>query len=328
MARLAAILKALATALRRDQKSFASFASNNFFIIALVMMDKAGAFIYLLIGLVILFPLSTDPLRKIPASRLAFWPLENRERRLLRVLSPWINPVSWAIAAVAVWTVRGKVTVGLSGLVAGMVAAGFLISELPAPAHGMLRRVPDFPGTLNQLIRKNLREILATLDFYCALLLSVCVCAYRWSGHSLPPEAFTVLTALVVLALSSYAQCLFGLDGRGGLGRYRLLPLSGWQILLAKDAAFLLVATVLTLPLDILPGLVAAFATLALGHKPSVEQPRPQMRWRFTGGAGLPYYFLQAGIIGLAASVRPLIALGPCVLVWAVSVAWYGRRFR
>ena len=32
------------------------------------------------------------------------------------------------------------------------------------------------------------------------------------------------MTLLVVVALSSYAQCLFGLDGKGGLSRYRLLP--------------------------------------------------------------------------------------------------------
>ena len=43
-------------------------------------------------GLVVLFPLSTDPLRKIPPSRLALWPLDRRERWILRLASPWINP--------------------------------------------------------------------------------------------------------------------------------------------------------------------------------------------------------------------------------------------
>src|SRR5581483_8890956 len=91
MARTAAILKALARALRRDQSSIKSIAGNNFFFVSALLLQNAGAFIYLIIGLVLLFPLSTDPLRKIPASRLALWPLGSRDRRLLRALSPWIN---------------------------------------------------------------------------------------------------------------------------------------------------------------------------------------------------------------------------------------------
>ena len=113
----------------------------------------------------------------------------------------------------------------------------------------MWRRVPQFPGPLNQLVRKNMREILATLDFYCALILSLAVLAYRVFGPALPPEAFMAMTVLVVGAMSSYAQCLFGLDGEGGLSRYRLLPVRGWQLLLAKDVAFLAVVIPLTLPL-------------------------------------------------------------------------------
>ena len=54
--------------------------------------------------------------------------------------------------------------------------------------------------------------------------------------------------------MSSYAQCLFGLDGEGGRSRYRLLPVRGWQLLLAKDAAFLIVLLPLTLTVAILPG--------------------------------------------------------------------------
>ena len=59
-------------------------------------------------------------------------------------------------------------------MAAGLVAAGFVLSELPLPVGAaMWRSVPHFPGPLDQLMRKNLREMLTTLDFYCALLLSV-----------------------------------------------------------------------------------------------------------------------------------------------------------
>jgi hypothetical protein len=249
---------------------------------------------------------------------------------MLRAISPWVNPMTWAIAALALWAVRGSVTVGLWAMAAGLVAAGFVISELPLPAGAaMWRRVPHFPGPLDQLIRKNLREMLSTLDFYCALLLSVSTAAYRMFGPPLPAEAFLAMTLLVVVALSSYAQCLFGLDGVGGRSRYRLLPLSGWQILAAKDAAFLLVAAVLSAPLAPLAGLGAAFVALAMGRRPTVEDPRPQTRWRFSAGASPMYGIGQVIAMAFAASsifLTSWLIVLPCVLVWAGSLWWYGQR--
>ena len=329
MARIAAILRALSTALRRDQRSLQSVAGNNFFIVSALLLQKAGTFIYLIIGLVLLFPLSTDPLRKVPRSRMELWPLDSHERRLLRLLSPWINPMTWVLAALAIWAVKGGVTLGLWAVAAGVVAAGFLLSELPGgPAHGLLRRVPHFPGPFDELIRKNIREIFATLDFYCGLLLSLGAIVWRLTGAAIPTEAFLALTVLVVLALSSYAQCLFGLDGRGGLSRYRLLPLRGWQILAAKDAAFLAIAIPFTLPLAPLAGIGAALVALAVGHEPSVNQSRPQVRWRFSSGAGLMYGIFQAITLGMAAAgifFNGAFVLAPCAIAWAGSLWWYGR---
>jgi len=334
MARVSAILKALSVAYRRDWTAFQSLAGNNFFLATVFFLGKAGSFIYLILGLVLLFPLSTDPLRKIPASRLALWPLEPREHRMLRVLSPWINPLTWVIAGLAIWTVGRTMTFGLWGLVAGIFAAGFLLSDLPfAPAQGLWRRVPNLPGPLNQLVRKNLREILSTLDFYCALILSLSAIGFRVARVAMPTvaiptEAYMGMTLLVVLALSSYAQCLFGLDGEGGLSRYRLLPLRGWRLLAAKDAAFLLVALALTLPLAPLVGAGAACVALAIGHSPSVHRPRRQTRWRFSTGASIMNGIVQIVSMAMAASTiftNPLVVL-PCVAGWLVSLWWYGRE--
>ena len=47
----------------------------------------------------------------------------------------------------------------------------------------MWRRVPRLPGPLNQLVRKNLREILSTLDFYCAADSLFSVLAWRLSAR-------------------------------------------------------------------------------------------------------------------------------------------------
>lgn len=329
MARLAAVLRALARVVARDQKSIQSVAGNNFFIVTVLLLQRAGGFIYLIIGLTLLFPLSTDPLRKIPASRLGLWPLEAGERRLLRALSPWINPMTWIIAGLGLWAGRGQITPGLWGLAAALVAAAFLLSDLPfAPADAVWRRIPQFPGALNQLIRKNLREILSTLDFYCALILSLATLLFRVFGPPLPREAFLGLAVMVVLALSSFAQCLFGLDGRGGRSRYHLLPLRGWQILAAKDAALFAVWIPLLLPVAWLAGMGAAFVALAIGHAPSVQSTRPQTRWRFSTGSSVMLGLGQAGLMGMAAAgiflSSPLFLI-PCVAGWLASLRIYGR---
>ena len=78
------------------------------------------------------------------------------------------------------WAGGNTISIGLVGLVGALFLAAFLLSHVPAPGHlTMWRSVPGFPGPLNQLVRKNLREILSTLDFYCALLLSLAVLGWR-----------------------------------------------------------------------------------------------------------------------------------------------------
>jgi hypothetical protein len=193
----------------------------------------------------------------------------------------------------------------------------------------MWRNVPGIPGVLNQLVRKNLREVLSTLDYYCAAILSLSVLAWRLFGPALPPEAFMAMTVLTVGAVSSYAQCLFGLDGEGGLSRYRLLPVRGWQLLLAKDAAFLLALFPLALPLVPLAALGGALVVLAIGHAPSVEHPREQTRWRFTMGGALGNGAVQ--MIAMAMTVSSVSSvskwfLAPAAAVWAGSLWWYGRN--
>src|SRR6516165_8195457 len=143
MARAVALLRALATAYRRDWTALQSLAGNSFFLITAYLLRQAGVFVYLIMGLVLLFPLSTDPLRKIPASRMAVWPLARREWWLLRLASPWINPMTWGIVALAAWGAGRAITVGLWALLAALVAAAFVISSIPLPRGGaMFRRVP------------------------------------------------------------------------------------------------------------------------------------------------------------------------------------------
>src|ERR1700722_2905563 len=133
MARIAIVLGALWTAVRRDAKSIGSFSSNNFFIVgaAFLFLGDPGAFVSLnaVVAAILFFPLSTDPLRKIPAIRLALWPLTKQDRRLLRIISPWLNPITWLLAALAVW--KG-VTLSLWATIAGLFVIAFVMPSLPS----------------------------------------------------------------------------------------------------------------------------------------------------------------------------------------------------
>jgi hypothetical protein len=317
----------VSTAAKRERKTFQSVAANHFFVVS-VLIGGGGGFLFLLVALAVLFPLSSDPLRKIPPERLAIWPLSRKDRRVLRLLTPWLNPVTWGLAALAVWGVRHTESLSLFGVAAGVFALGFLVPSVSGePAF--LRWIPAPGGAFAQLVRKSLREMMLTLDFYLALMLGASTLAYRVFMPSFPDEGLMVMTLLIVLSLSSYAQCLFGLESKGGLTRYRLLPVEGWTILAAKDAAFLIVIAVVTAPAAPVAGLAGGLAALALGHEPSLREGREQVRWRFSSGASLQSGAIQvlamAGACVTAYRITAWILI-PCVVACAGSAWWYGRK--
>jgi hypothetical protein len=232
------------------------------------------------------------------------------------------------LAALAAWAVKHTESVGVLAVMAALFAIGFFVPAVSGePAF--LRWIPAPGGAFAQLVRKSLREMMLTLDFYLALLLCICGFGYRMFVHPFPDEGRMVVTLLVVLSLSSYAQCLFGLESKGGLTRYRLMPLEGWVILAAKDVAFLLVIALVTAPLSIVTGLAGGLAALAVGHAASLQEGREQTRWRFSSGASLNNGVTQvlaiAGAGVTAFRITPLILLA-CAGACAGSAWWYGRK--
>jgi hypothetical protein len=330
VARLRPVLKALSTVGKRERKTFQSIATNNFFLMSALLLQKAGAFLYIVGGLIVLFPLSADPLRAVPAERLALWPFTPAEHTKLRLITPWLNPVTWLLAALALWTVVHVESRGVLLLALGMFAIGFFVPQVSGEPS-FLRRIPALPVPLGQLIRKSLREMLLTLDFYMALILSVGGLAVRLLRRDVSQDMLLALTLLLVLSLSSYAQSLFGLESESGLTRYKLLPLEGWQILAAKDVAFLLVTFVLTLPLAPTAGVGGGLVALAFGHYSSVTENRQQTRWRFSSGASLGHGLIQtfAFAAGAAAVYRVnVLILFALAAICAVSAWWYGRKLQ
>jgi hypothetical protein len=331
LAGLLAILKALARAIRRDLRSYQSIGGNNFFLFAALLLQQPASaeFFFVILGFLLLFPLSADPLAKIPADRLALWPLPVRQRIALRLLSIALSPVTWIAFAILLGTARFKTALGF--FIAAVIIQSLTVlagqAAKRSPQLDLLRRMPGLPGRLGGLIRNNLRQMLTVLDTYVALVLSLSACGYRLLSHKPEPNAFPILALVVALALSTYAQCLFGLDGKSGAMRYRLLPLRGWQVLLAKDAAYLGILTVLVLPLALLPGFTAGLAGLAIGHHASVLIPLPQKRWRFTGGTLFPIGVFQvfAGTaLGIAEERNGVLYFGVALALYTTSLIRYG----
>jgi hypothetical protein len=316
-----AILRALGRAVRRDLGTFGSIKVNNFFLfVALLIWGAAvsgvapvSAYPFLvLLGVLMLFPLSGDPLAKIPPSRLGLWPLAPRQRLGLRTASLAFSPILWLAAVMLLKT----------GKAAALLAIPLGLHGLAAPRWNPLRRVPPIPGRLGELVRSNIREMLTLLDAYLAIAISLASVGYRFFSSRPDPAAYPFLAMLVALALSTYAQCLFSLDARSGETRYRLLPLAGWQILAAKDAAFLAVLLPLVLLIDPAAGLLFGLTALAIGRYPAVALRLPVERWRFTSGRIL-FGVLQV-LLGAVAAFAAQWSWPLVVLAYMASVWWGG----
>lgn len=327
MAALRAILKALWRAVARDLAG--SFKSNN--LLFLGFLGRSAEALFLLLGLLLLFPLSADPLGKVPSSRLALWPLSRWQRFGLRLASLALSPIAWIGTAILLKTKRPGLALAFCGLAVAMQSALVLGRQLvKRDRHwDILRGMPRFPGRLGGLVRKNMREMLSLLDPYAALLLSLGGGAYRFLAAHPDPAASSIMSLLVALAISTCAQSLFGLDGDSGLTRYHLLPATGWEILCAKDIAFMAILMVLLLPLDPWPGLTFGLVALAAGHHSSVLLDLPQQPGRFASGQ-LPFGAMQTAlglIFGFVENARGPIVLVLAAMTCLVSVYYYGRRW-
>lgn len=337
MARLAFLLGPLATLILRELACATTVTGNHFLLVALLLFavnPRSAAFLLLVAGLVLLFPLSSDPLRRVPKERLRLFPLSAFERVRIRIISLFLSPVVWLILVVPIWGgmqyLRVSFVLVLLGLASNAMALIWSRDAGRLQRFSLLRGLPSFPGPLGGLVKKNLREMLNVLDAYVGLVIAVAAVVYRWTSPHPVPEAMHGLTLLVALTLSTYAQRLFALDSVAGLRRYALLPVHGWQVLLAKDLAFLLVLMILVLPLSPLSGFATGLVLLALGHRPSVLDPQGQPRWRFVSGprgwSGL-VQVLTMFVVGTATfRISPLVLI-PCLIGYLASLFLYGARF-
>jgi hypothetical protein len=227
---------------------------------------------------------------------------------------------------IGVWAgaVAGIVMAGLAVTVQMVVFAVSLLGGRPSE----VALAPRPPGRMGGLVQVQIRHLLSTLDFYTACLLCAVGCAYRWIAKSPDGEAFPILAMLVAIALSTFAQRSFGLETPGSMARYRLLPLAGWRLLLAKDAAYLAVAAALVAPLNFRAGMSFSLMAVALGRYPSLRENVAQRPWRFTGGSvrhGV-LQILGGGLVGLGSFRVSAWFLVGAIVIWVGSV-WLGDRW-
>jgi hypothetical protein len=310
-----------------------SIGGNNFFLFAVVLMlqPQSAEFLLLLLGLLLLFPLSTDPLTKIPADRYALWPLTRWQRLVLRLVSVLLSPIIWIAVLMLLLKTHLVQALAFVGFAIGIQGLTVLTRNVVhrSPQWNVLLQIPQFPGPLGGLVRNNLRQFLSVLDPYLAFLLAAGAVVYRLTPNS-NSSALPIMALVVSLTLGTYAQCLFGLELSAGLIRYRLLPLRGWQILLSKDLAFLIVLAILVLPLNPIAGITSGLVMLAVGHHVSVRERLPQKRWRFSGAQLIPAGFLQTlggSALGFAAYQSGLLYFAIALVAWAASLYVYGRAW-
>ncbi|MBI3210405.1 MAG: hypothetical protein HYZ37_16085 [Candidatus Solibacter usitatus] len=337
MAGIRPVLGAIARVSWRELRALQSLSANNFFLFTMLLLVKqpeSAYFPQLILGLLLFFPLSTDPMRKVPDERLQVLPIGPGDRIRLHVLSVFLSPVFWVLTGVAIYggvrfrllTVQFFAVAIAANLLA--IWVGGILQRVPR--LNILRDIPAFPGGMGALVRKNIREQLCLLDTYVAVILSLLGTFFVYRSPVPQPAMKFGVTMLSVLALSTCAQRLFALDAGQGLMRYRLLPLSGWRILLAKDIAFLAAVAICAAPLAPFAGLSAGLAALTIGHHAAVLYPIPQRQWRFTAGASFTHGVLQIiALFGVGAMTFRGSTLAPlcCAAAWLVSLFWFGWQF-
>jgi hypothetical protein len=328
-----AVVGAIARSSWRELRSLGSFQGNNLLAVIVLMManeprnlQSSASFYWLLIGALFLFPLSADLLRQVPKDRLDLWPLSRAQMAAIRAATLLLNPVLWIAVALSIFV--HSAVLGLVLLVASFAAQ--LLVSIRLPRANPLRFIPRFPGPLGGLIQNHLRILLSSLDCYFAALFAICAAVYCFFTAHPDPMATVIIGQLVVIFLSTLAQCQFGFDDAAERVRYRLIPLSGARILLAKDLAWVVLALLLTWPFHLLACLCSSAAVLAIGHHTAVTQPVRQNRWRFAEGrlgtVGLLQMF-AAMSSGVAVAQVGAVVVIPFAGAYLASLWFYGRKW-
>ena len=281
----------------KELNSFSSLRFNNFLFCVLFIMSASveqkrfreafweTSLFQLLILTPILITSSIDTQHRLPRQRVALWPLTDTHRLLLACVSFVINPIVIIVFFGYLFWMGFGIAFGFVLLALFIHAGTYAVTQLRWSGERVSRGwLPSLPLKYDGVVRVTFGEIASTLDFWVALLLAASGTAYRLFGHSPEQEAFPILSVLVGIAMSTIAQRMLSLDEGRPLSRYRLLPVSGWKLLVVQDTVFVLLVSIMVLPLNLQAGLAFSFVAIAVGRYPSLKRRAEQRRWRFVGG--------------------------------------------
>jgi hypothetical protein len=202
------------------------------------------------------------------------------------------------------------------------------------------------PGRLGPLVQKEQRSIRTVLDLWVGLLPVLATVALALSISLSSTVRQTIFVIVCALNANVTLNCL-GLDRPAGLTRYRILPIRGKDLFLAKNVAVMIVVAlqltlllaigawqsgVLQLGAEIVVVVVLLLAHFAWGNVVSVFEPRRAEPRRFLPSGDLLTLSMSV-LIGSAPAVAAIVVLqsGSRATVPAVAVivlltlfAYYG----
>ena len=341
MARISAVVGVIARSAWRSARSVGAFLGNNVFAVIVILMAEeprdrpsSTALFYLVIGLLYAIPLAGSLTLRIPAERFTLWPLGRLERGIIHAVNLALNPL---LAVAVLFAALSREPAVAAGLLASGIAAPFAAYALRWIARGVrcgnrfsiLQIIPRFPGRLGGLVQNHVREQLRMLDVYFAAAFSIGGFAYRFFDRSADAMATLVIGHLVVIMLSTLAQAHLAFDSDSNNTRARLFPISGAEMLFAKDAAWLSIVAVLAAWCLSLPVAIAAVAALTAGHCTAARPRIEQRRGHFASGTLAPAGIAQVLAIITAGGATAGFGLPVALLFvafYAASLFWYGRK--
>ena len=168
MARLASILgvlKAVARASWRDFRSFQSISGQNLFVFLLFaayQQLESAYFFFAILVLVLLFPLSADPMQKIPADRRLTWPLLKWEWAVIRLASLGLSPIAWIAALLNLTRVNWSISILFAVSAVTLQLTTHFVKRALAKGSktNPLHWIPAPPGITGAIMRLQWREML------------------------------------------------------------------------------------------------------------------------------------------------------------------------
>ena len=280
----------------------------------------------------------------------------------VRLLSPAVW-VSGAAKGVAVG--RGilllSLATGLSAILS-VVSLRRVMLHPPSSLSGGKRSlrsidpVRGLPAELGPLVIKELRYLTRTLDHLLGVAMGLVAVVWIFIRPEHLPYILPLAAVSIIYNELAIPLNIFGLDGLGA-DRYRLLPLTGRQVLLTKNLAYFALVGIHLIPLlaigvfkgawmltlaTVLAAGAVCLVTAAGGNMASIHSPAPRAFFNFDSkeqaGGGLALFLaallwvVPAGMFfGLMWIGMWAVALGMTLLVgvaWLIYHAWLERGSR